>query len=348
MQAETVKTRDDCAELVNRSAVRATGMVTPALRGAVDTFDETIRPIVAYHFGWADVLGRPTADNGGKMIRAALSILCGEACGGTPADLVPGAAAVELVHNFSLLHDDVMDRDVERRGRPTVWTQFGVPAAILAGDILLARACGMFDESTERHAWATKVLIATVNELAAGQMADLALESQTTALLSQPLTVAAQKTGALLRCSCELGAGLAGAPAEVSDRFAAFGSHLGLAFQLVDDILGVWGDPAVTGKPVKSDLRNRKKSIPVVAALNDGGPDSEELATLYAKPEALTETEIERAAVLVESAGGRAWTEEEIRRQQRLAIEQLDALDLLEEHREPLVAVADYISLRNR
>lgn len=346
MHADTVQPLESSVDLAHRNASRAAGLVTPALRATVDTFDNRIRPIVAYHFGWMDTSGRPTANSGGKMIRAALTILAAEACGGDAQQAVPGAAAVELVHNFSLLHDDVMDRDLERRGRPTVWSKFGTPAAILAGDILLARACGMFDEASGHQGWATKALIDAIAELAAGQMADLALERRATVTLEEALTVSEQKTAALLRCACTLGAGLVGAPDATSRRFGAFGMHLGMAFQLVDDVLGIWGDPAVTGKPVRSDLHNKKKSIPVVAALHSGRPGSAELAALYADTDPMTEDGARRAAELVELAGGRAWTESEIERHRGLAVAQLDALGLTEAQRAPLLALADYVAFR--
>ncbi|MEU7550885.1 polyprenyl synthetase family protein [Streptomyces sp. NPDC044571] len=347
MHADTVHRPVNTAELGHRSTSAVAALVMPALRETVDTIDNRLRPIVAYHFGWMDTAGRPVAKSSGKMVRAALAVLSAQAVGGDPEQAVVGAVAVELVHNFSLLHDDVMDRDLERRGRPTVWSKFGIPAAILAGDILLARACGMFEGRDGDQGWATKTLIDAIAELAEGQMADLSLERRSSSTLREALTVSEQKTAALLRCACELGAGLAGATAEQRERLGSFGTHLGMSFQLVDDVLGIWGDPAVTGKPVRSDLHNRKKSIPVVAALNSGTEASRELAALYAAPEPLTEEQARRAAELVELAGGRAWTEAEIERHRSLAVAELAAAGLTEEQQAPLLALADYIAFRN-
>ncbi|MFH9429877.1 polyprenyl synthetase family protein [Streptomyces sp. NPDC017615] len=347
MYTDTAGTLESAVDAGRNHALRAAGIATPALRATIDTLGSQIRPIVGYHFGWLDLAGQPTDQGSGKMVRAALTVLAAEACGGDVQRAVCGAVAVELVHNFSLLHDDVMDGDLERRGRPTVWATLGVPAAILAGDVLLARGCAVLEGDSEHRIWATKLLTETIATLAEGQMADVAFEHRTTISLEEALAVSEAKTAALLSCACELGAGLAGGGAKARMRLAKFGWHLGVAFQLVDDVLGIWGDPAATGKPAGSDLRNRKKSIPVAAAMNGTGAAAEELAAIYRSAEPLTDDMADRAAKLIESAGGRAWTEAEIDRHRRGAADQLEALGLTEEQRRPLLAMADYVAFRN-
>ncbi|URN09947.1 polyprenyl synthetase family protein [Actinomadura madurae] len=288
---------------------RTRRMVDPALRRAAEAMPDATGRIAAFHFGWRDERGRPaTGAGGGKAIRPAFTLLAAEAAGGTAPAALPAAVAVELAHNFSLLHDDVMDGDRTRRHRPTAWTVFGANAAILAGDGMLAAAFErLADERSAGVAVGVGVLGRAVVELVEGQSADLAFERRSDVTLDECLAMAGRKTGALLGAACALGAVSAGAGAARTARLRAFGERLGLAFQLVDDLLGIWGEPAVTGKAAQADLRARKKSLPVVAALTSATPAGEELAGLYLRDEPLTGEEAARAAELVEAAGARAW-----------------------------------------
>ncbi|MGH3928354.1 MAG: family 2 encapsulin nanocompartment cargo protein polyprenyl transferase [Pseudonocardiaceae bacterium] len=285
-------------------------MVDPALRAAVDTLPASMRQVAGYHFGWWDVDSRPASADGGKAIRPALVLRCAEGAGGSLASAVPAAVAVELVHNFSLLHDDVMDGDITRRHRPTAWSMFGSNAAILAGDALLALAYDVLAGS--RHSAAVdgaRMLSAAVLDLVNGQSADLAFEKRRDVDVAECVSMSQGKTASLLGYTCSVGALFGGGSPEQIDRMHGFGEHVGLAFQHVDDLLGIWGDPVVTGKPVYSDLRNRKKSLPVVAALTSGTPAGWELAALYYREQPLSDIELARAAELVDLAGGRVWSQ---------------------------------------
>jgi geranylgeranyl diphosphate synthase, type I len=285
-------------------------MVNPALRAAVDTLPASMRRIASYHFGWRDEHGCPAEADGGKALRPALVLLTAEAVGGVPAAAVPAAVAVELVHNFSLLHDDVMDGDVTRRHRPTAWSVFGRGAAILAGDALLTLALDVLAASGHSAAHeGMRMLSAAVLDLVDGQSADVAFEARADVDLAECLDMAAGKTGALLGCACALGASFGGGSPEQVRYLRGFGEHLGLAFQLIDDLLGIWGDPDTTGKPIYSDLYNRKKSLPVVAALASGTPAGRELATLYRRDQPLSAAELVHAAELIDTAGARAWSQ---------------------------------------
>ena len=248
-------------------------VVEPALRTAVDTLSSSMRRIAGYHFGWWDEHGQPdhaprvkaagvkatgVKATGGKAIRSALVLLSAQAVGGVAGVAVPAAVAVELVHNFSLLHDDVIDGDVTRRHRPTAWSVFGLNAAILAGDALLTLAPGVLAASGHPAAIdVIRMLSAAVQDLVQGQSMDLDFEQRTQVELAECQRMAEGKTGALLRCACAVGASFGGGSPEQVQCLRDFGAHLGLAFQHVDDLLGIWGDPAVTGKPVYSDLRSR-------------------------------------------------------------------------------------------
>jgi geranylgeranyl diphosphate synthase type I len=282
--------------------------VDPALRSAVAKLPVSMRHIAGYHFGWWDAMGNPISADQGKAFRPALTLLCAQAMGGQPETAVPAAVAVELVHNFSLLHDDVMDRDKMRRHRPTAWRVFGFADAILAGDTLLALASECLSECAPvSSAGGVQLLSRCVAELCHGQSLDLAFERRDDIQLDECRTMAAAKTGALLGCGCVLGALAGGGDTRQAELLGEFGHHFGLAFQLIDDLLGIWGDPEVTGKPVHSDLISRKKSLPVVAALNSGTAAGQELAGLYRCGRPMAPDEVHRAAGLVEEAGGRGW-----------------------------------------
>jgi geranylgeranyl diphosphate synthase type I len=286
--------------------------VEPALRAAVGTLPVSMERMASYHFGWSDRFGQPVRAGGGKTLRPALVLAAAATVGGSPEQAVPAAAAVELIHNFSLVHDDVMDGDETRRHRLTVWKVFGASPAILAGDALVTLAFDVLAaHEHEASTRAMRLLSTGVLELLDGQSADLAFEVLSDVDISECLTMAEQKTGALLGCACALGGLYGGANQEQLEHLTAFGRQLGLAFQHVDDLLGIWGDPSVTGKPVHSDLRNRKKSLPVVVALSSGTASGDELAELYAGTDPLSEAELERAAELVELAGGRDWSQDQ-------------------------------------
>jgi geranylgeranyl diphosphate synthase type I len=215
--------------------------------------------------------------------------------------VVAAAAAVELAHNFTLLHDDVIDRDRTRRHRPTAWTVFGAENAILAGDAMLALALRLVGGEA-----ATR-LAECVIEICDGQYEDCAFERRDDVTLEECLTMAGKKTGALLGCACALGGLAVRAEPPAVAALDLFGREIGMAFQLTDDLLGIWGDPALTGKPVGADLSARKKSLPVVAALSAHSAAAGELARLYALGQDFTEYEVRRATDAVERAGGRAW-----------------------------------------
>ncbi|MGH3939301.1 MAG: family 2 encapsulin nanocompartment cargo protein polyprenyl transferase [Pseudonocardiaceae bacterium] len=284
--------------------------VDPALRAAVNTLPVSTRRIVAYHFGWRDEQGHPAQADGGKALRPALVLLSAQAVGGVPGAAASAAVAVELAHNFSLLHDDVMDGDITRRHRPTAWSVFGRNAAILAGDALLTLAMDVLAASGHPAAMdGIRMLSAAVQDLLDGQSADLAFEQRAEIELVECLRMAEGKTGALIECACAVGASFGGGSPEQVQHLRGFGAHLGLAFQHVDDLLGIWGDPAVTGKSVHSDLSSRKKSLPVIVALTSGTPAGYELAALYHREQPLSDIELTRAAELVDLAGGRAWSQ---------------------------------------
>jgi geranylgeranyl diphosphate synthase type I len=318
--------------------------VGPATEAAIARLTPEVRRVAAYHLGLADAEGNPTRGGSGKALRPALALLSARAAGAPAERGVTSAVAVEMVHNWSLLHDDIMDGDTERRHRPTAWTVFGVGAAILAGDALLALAQELLLESeAPQGAWAARCLSAAVGRLIAGQGNDLAFEKRDDVTLAECQDMAGDKTAALMACACSIGAVHLGAPPALAMSLAGFGAHVGLAFQLTDDLLGIWGAPEVTGKPVRADLRARKKSLPVVAALSSGLPEAAELRALLKSPDPLTEEDLIRAADLVVAAGGRQWAEDA---QLAAANASLAEVEIPADVHGELTAIAEFITAR--
>jgi len=324
----------------------ARDLTGPAMAAAVERLTPEVRAVAAYHLGLTDAQGRPTG-SGGKALRPALALLSARATGAEAKRGVPAAVATELVHNFSLLHDDIMDGDVERRHRPTAWKVFGIGPAILAGDAMLALAQDiLLEDGGQPGSWAARCLSAAVLRLIAGQGSDLAFEKRDDVTLSECLTMAGDKTAALMACACSIGAVYLGAPPAMAMSLAGFGAHIGLAFQLTDDLLGIWGAPEITGKPVRADLRARKKSLPVVAALTSGTSQGRQLGELLARPEPLTEEDLVLAAKLVEAADGKRWTEAEADTQLAEAERCLAETDMPDDVRAEFSAIGHFITTR--
>ncbi|MEU6097449.1 family 2 encapsulin nanocompartment cargo protein polyprenyl transferase [Streptomyces sp. NPDC047079] len=327
---------------------RTRASVDPELRRAVDSLPGSMRRIALYHFGWQHADGTPAAGNAGKAIRPALVLTAAQALGGRQPTAVRAAAAVELVHNFTLLHDDVMDRDATRRHRPTAWTVFGDADAILAGDALQALALRLLAEDPHPASGAAAArLAACVVELCAGQHADTAMERRGPheVTLEEVLAMAEAKTGALLGCACALGALYAGADEADVEALDAFGRQAGLAFQLIDDVIGIWGDPSRTGKPAGADLMARKKSLPVVAALASGTPAAAELAELYQGP--YEDGELERTVLAVEQAGGRDWAQVQAADRMARAMQELSRAVPDPDSAVGLLALAEFVTRRS-
>ena len=284
---------------------------------------------LCYHLGWADQKLQPANEQSGKQLRPLFCLLCCKACSGDWQRALPAAAAVELVHNFSLIHDDIEDSDTTRRGRPTAWTLWGIPQTLNAGDALYALSqlallrlekAGLPAEAVVD---AARLLNETSLRLTEGQFLDIRFESCAQVNVEEYLAMIERKTAALLAASCELGALVAQAPPPQRHALRAFGLHLGLAFQIQDDILGIWGDPAVTGKPVGSDLIRRKKSLPILHGL----AHSEALRTLLASP-ALAPADVERATRELEAVGSRQFCQERAEEHTAQALAALDAASL--------------------
>ncbi len=290
--------------------VRYRPLVIEELRAVVGNDPAGLFAWMRYHLGWEHADGSPAAESPGKMLRCTAVLLAAELVGGTAASAVPAAAAVDLVHNFSLLHDDIEDNSETRRGRPTVWTSAGVPQAINTGDgmFTLARlamhrlpAAGL---DPARVIEAMRELDDACLRLVEGQYLDMAFQTRADVSLDEYVTMISGKTAAMFAAPFAIGALLGGATPEVVAAFRTFGRYVGLAFQALDDLLDCWGTREALGKDPGGDLLARKKTYPVIAAC----AASEAFTRAYAVPTAFGE-DYRTLAALAESAGGRAATE---------------------------------------
>ncbi len=225
--------------------------------------------MVRHHFAW-DLAGH---DQGGKRIRPLLTMLCASAAGGDWRQAIPAASSVELIHNFTLIHDDIEDSSETRRGRPTVWSRWGVPQAVNTGDFVYVAshlACHRLTERgvspTTAYAVQHRLDLACLS-LTRGQHLDIAFERMESVRAEDYLEMISGKTAALIAAATAVGAQTAEAWPDVTDAFHRFGWNLGMAFQLLDDVLGIWGEPDQTGKSSADDLRQGKKTYPVLLGL---------------------------------------------------------------------------------
>jgi len=325
---------------------RARALLDPSLRGAVADLDPNLLTPITYHLGFTDANGTEIEAGSGKGIRSALAFLGAEAVGAPASAALPGAVAVELIHNFSLIHDDIMDGDRVRRHRPTVWDVYGVADAIIVGDALhtLAFEQLVADPSNAPAVSASARLARATSAMIAGQAQDVALDRQPTATLDECLTMEGNKTGALLAQSVAIGAVLGQGSDEAVTALERYGASLGLAFQAVDDVLGIWGDPAVTGKPAGHDIRERKKSMPIAMALESDAEIASIVRSTYDAES--TGVEIEPLANALEAAGIRTAVNDLAKQLLAAAINSLGTAELAPQPVAELTELANFVAYR--
>lgn len=280
--------------------------------------DDATRQMLRYHTGLETAKGKP-ADALGKLLRPGLLLFIAEELGAETKTALPAAIALELIHNFSLIHDDIEDEDVKRRGRATVWSLIGVAKAINAGDLMIALA---MIECSKASPEASRCLLDAMRDLVDGQSLDLEFESRWVTPAEYRAMIQL-KTGALFRCACELAGIVAGVPAEMSRRLASFGEELGMAFQVRDDLLGVWGDERQLGRAVGSDLRKRKKAFPLVAAHERANDSDRAFLERVMKSEPMADGDIQKILELMDRLGIRSDGEERMRSHLQEAVKQL-------------------------
>jgi geranylgeranyl diphosphate synthase type I len=308
--------------------------------------------MLEYHLGWrgTDLAVLATPAPAGKKLRPGLVLLVAQAvCGDITPAARSSAVAVELIHNFSLVHDDIQDRSQLRRHRPTVWSVWGMPQGINVGDALFALAqVVLAEEGSALAAQLTAQLNRAALGLAEGQFLDIDMqEGHTLPTPEAYATMIARKTGVLFACACRLGAISAGATPAQCDAYAAYGMQLGIAFQEQDDLLGVWGLSAETGKPDAGDIVERKRGLPAALALSRAdAPDWLKAAYLPESETELSDEIVERVIAHFDALDLRRGIERRVEERYHRALECLDAAGPREPQRGYLAAVCEALVAR--
>ena len=266
--------------------------------------------MMQYHMGWVDANFAPSVLNAGKRLRPILCLLACAEVGGQTSSALPAAAAIEILHNFSLVHDDIEDGDEARRHRATVWKLWGVPLAINVGDGMFALAFAAMQRLSTCGVPPPAVLAAldvftrTTIALTEGQYLDMSFEQRTDVSVDEYLRMIGGKTAALVGASVAIGAYIGGAGPEQAKYLQRFGQEIGLAFQIQDDVLGIWGDPGVTGKAAGNDVLRKKKSLPMLHTLNHPSAGAEFATLLTGDVDA---GKLPAALALLDAADARAF-----------------------------------------
>jgi geranylgeranyl diphosphate synthase, type I len=302
--------------------------------------------MLTYHMGWTGEGAGPEAT--GKRIRPLMVLLCTAACGADWQPALPAAAAVELIHNFSLVHDDIQDNSDRRRGRPTTWVKWGAPMAINVGDALFVISNQAIIDLKNNYpaelvVRAAEILHNTCLDLTRGQFLDMSYEERADLGVDDYWPMVAGKTAALLSACCHIGSLLGGAEESRQEAYRSVGHYLGLAFQVQDDILGIWGDESVTGKSAASDLVEGKNSLPVLAGLTAHGKFAARWKQGPIQPE-----EVEEVARLLTNEGGYAKAYDAAQQMTDLALLNLQEADPQGEAGEALYDLADKLLKRSQ
>ncbi|MBF8299314.1 MAG: polyprenyl synthetase [Dehalococcoidia bacterium] len=285
--------------------------VDAGLKSALSEGDHPIFDMQRYHMGWLDKDFLPMSSNAGKAVRPTLCLFACEAVGGEWSHALPAAVSIELLHNFSLVHDDIQDGDTERRHRQTVWYLWGYSHGLNTGTAMHIVAnqalprLGATALSPELVLEVSRILTQASMEMIEGQALDVRFERTPRVSSNDYLVMIEKKTGALLEASLRIGATIGTGDTTLVKEMSAFGHSIGRLFQVRDDILGVWGKAEDTGKPAASDLHRRKKSLPVVHALENAGINAsgKKFADIYRTKDALSGTDIEALLMIMDEFG---------------------------------------------
>ena len=255
-----------------------------ALKDAISDRRIFLYDMLRYCMGWSDAYGVPLETKKGKGIRPSLCLFTCDAMGGDIEKALPAAVSLELIHNFSLIHDEIQDSDEIRHHRPTLWNVWGIPKALVAGNVMRVLADKSMSTMPSDHSKLLTVSSSIVSEacleMIEGQYMDISFEGGDGISVDQYMKMISHKTGALLRSSVHIGAVIGSRGGRVADIFREIGIKLGFMFQIRDDILGTWGETTSTGKPVGSDIRRKKNTLPIIHA-RETQPYQEEISELY-------------------------------------------------------------------
>lgn len=318
------------------------------LKASVPLDPEPLSPyygMMSYHLGWVDERFSPRPQASGKRLRPLLCLLSCEACGGDWRQALPAAATVELIHNFSLIHDDIEDGSPERRHRPTVWNLWGQPQAINAGDGLFAISRLALQRlleggiSPEKTVASFRIVDETCLALTEGQYLDLSFEKRDNVSVEMYMQMVAKKTASLIACATQLGSQLGTDDQDTVEMYRRFGQQLGLAFQVVDDILGIWGEQEAIGKGVGEDILSKKKSLPVVYALETGNG---ELRQIYGQ-EKISPQDAQTVMIKLDELGAQGYARGVATRHWQLAMDSLEKTGIQNPAQEKLRELALFL-----
>ena len=354
IQSTMQRHQNEIVAALRRTIMRASETaIHSGAAGSVDTTSlQSYYGQMQYHLGWVDADFSPLVGNSGKLLRPTLLLLAYEAAGAAgmssgshflrPA--LPAAVAIELTHNFTLIHDDIEDRDAQRHHRTTLWKQWGIPQAINTGDgmFMLARLA-LWDVVDEGVDPAIAVRLGAALDraclvLSEGQHLDMSFESRLDISVSQYIDMIGRKTAALMGCAAEMGALLGTRDEAIIHRLSSFGHAMGVAFQVRDDLLGVWASTAESGKTVAGDIYRRKKSLPVLHALEQAAiHDRQFLRTVYMQESPVTGKQLEEILAIFERTQTKTYCRAFLSEQCHLAHE---ALITVPRHDSPVAARA--------
>ena len=330
------------------------------LRGILDFYkaeDLAVYDMLNYCFGWQDLLGNELKGETGKGLRPSLCLFAAEALGGSYNKAIQSAISLELIHNFSLIHDEIQDFDEFRHHRPTLWAVWGFEKALIAGDVLRVIA----DKSIEflgdnpneeqnidfnLHSECTKLLTDACLEMIEGQYLDITFEKELDVGISQYMDMISKKTGALIRCSLNLGALIGTKDREIVNIFKKAGTDLGYGFQIRDDILGIWGTEGSTGKPVGSDIKRKKKSIPILHAINTASDKSKEVLKNIFKQEELSNNDILTVLNIMDDTKSLNYSENLANEYCDKSIEHIGSAKLNSDSMNDFIDLAKFLALR--
>lgn len=324
--------------------------VQAELKEIINRISPSLQNIIRYHMGWADERGHPYQGKSSKYLRSLLLLLSCEVVAGDTAKILPAAAAVEFVHNASLVHDDIQDGSYERHGRPTIWSLWGKSQAINIGDLMFGLASLVLIKlkdngvSSERIVYCVRLLSEACAELCEGQYLDIEYENQVDVTAEDYLSMVRKKTAALMAASTSLGAYLGKGEKQVL-YFHQFGEALGMAYQIRDDVLGIWGRKESTGKPVEDDIRLRRKTLPVVYALNESG-HKVKLERLYSQ-RYIGGEDVPVVVEILNQSGARDYAQNLAEQYYRRALERLEASGVEKNRQAPLKELARFFLERN-
>ena len=326
--------------------------VLDTLREVIDGHPSNLNNMLLYHIGWQDENGNPCQKVSSKFIRSLLCVLSCQAVGGNVLQILPAAAALELIHNFSLIHDDIQDSGYERHHQPTIWRLWGKPQAINAGDAMFTLVYLALLKLKNNQVPAKNIvdcvdmLSKVCLQLCEGQYLDIEYETHLDVSINDYLKMAEKKTAALFEASTSMGVFLVNEDDRLINNFRLFGRELGMAYQIHDDILGIWGIEDSTGKSA-NDILQKKKTLPVVYTLQHiKGEDKMKLEEFYLK-ESIADSDVAWVVQVLDNLNARDFAWNLAEQHYRNALDQLEATGLDTSRQSSLRKIASFLLQRD-